>query len=195
MLITYIFRPVIFLQGDQQACLPVNKSLSQGIGVHDLQFFDDAASDHVRRLFRRQVRKGLIGNLVKNFNEDLFDAREAEAVFRKGVIRAADDDGQDGDLLFQRQLEGAGLEFFHLTIGRAGALGKDEYGTAFVDAFFALNHHLFDAFLVAAFEPDVAVQDHVPTDQGQPEVFNFRHPFKMKEEPEDHQDVEEGLVV
>jgi hypothetical protein len=56
-------------------------------------------------------------------------------------------------------------------------------------------HHLLDAARVAAPEADVAVEAHVPADAHDAEQLGLRDPLEVHEEPEEHEDVEQGLVV
>ncbi len=118
-----------------------------------------------------------------------------EAVLGEGGIGAGDHDGEDRDLHFLCKDECAGFELFDFAVGGSGPFGEHEDRTPFGQCGFGIGHHLFDAFSVTAAQPDVAVEVHVPADQGDFEDFDFGYEFEMEKQVEQNKDVEEGLVV
>ena len=58
-----------------------------------------------------------------------------------------------------------------------------------------LAHHLHDARAIAAAQLDVLVEPHVPADARDLEVLDLRHPFVVREQPEQHEDVEQRQVI
>lgn len=155
----------------------------------------DAGPHHGGGFPHTHAFKRCVGDLAQHLDAELLPSVKIEAVLGQCLAGAVDGHGQDGELHLVGQAEGPRLEGPQPGAGGTSAFGKHVDGAAPGQSGLAAGKHAGDALLVAALQGDVAIEVHVPADEGQAEHLDFGHPLEGKKETESHEDVELGLVV
>src|SRR5262249_57184467 len=93
------------------------------------------------------------------------------------------------------QRERSAEEALEVIVRGARALGEDEDALAAGERRLAAAEHAEDAGQVPAAQGDVAVEGHVPADEGGVEVLDLAHPLVVEAGGEDGEDVDHRLMV